>query len=1326
MFKQNIYKFVNLKENWAFVFILIIFTIVEGLVPSVSSLLIGRCFKIFTNISQGQYHSYADMHHDLVLKTMSLVILAFGYFPISWITVTLWMRFGEIQNYKIRSAIFNAYLKKDFTFFDNHKDLLAEFIQINRCTEEVRQSCSEASGMAFQSGVSILSLLGVSCYFSWSLTLIFLCTAPLIAIVASISSKKYKNFTDLENNESLKCSDQLLRVIENISLIKLNITENQELEKFNEKIKNCNTFYIKGSFWTSFNQAVLRILSLCMFVQGFWFGSTEIKKGKLTTEKVITCFTSCISLGSTLMSFIHQIIIIQKGEVALKYIDTMFDNKSTNYISSNIISQPLPQELCNSANFSITFSNVISSYATRPNVNVLQNVNLCFTERKTYFVVGKSGSGKSTIFSLLLKMYDNQYNGIIAINKINIREIPTTWLLSKITLVEQHTNLFNDTIKANIIIGSNFTDGDNDILLNEILEITDLKKDIELLPNGLDTIIGESKFSELDLDDDSTINNNVVLSGGQEQKVAIARALLRNAPVIIFDESFSAIDIKSRKFIIEKVKKFRKSKTTIILTHDLTSISDKDLVCVIESGRVSEMGTKSDLLKLNSLFKKMFTLQTFYQREQIESDQCCKRFDEDKQLFEVTSLDSHDGISVFNSSTNDYSLKTAIQVKKFFNNDKKFIYMKDEIKELSIDTIQYEYCQTAKRLPITPLKLIFKSMFHTINKKKILFLGLFSSILSGVLNPVFSWADAKLINANVLQKTSQNKTALIVNNIVEYVKIKNLVHFNNKTTLSEVRSNEATTPTTTYVVKWCLVVIAIAVLDGIATLLKNFLLQYVAEYWIMNLRYSCFKIILSNQLTWFSFALNRPSEIAAILMNDLRDMRILVSQFMVVVVSIISVTLCGLIWALCSGWKLSLVGLSMVPLYIMTTIIYSSLLQTLENTYKSSVANLENKQYEILKNFKTIKILQVDNHFTLQLGECYKNMKAVGLKRTYNTGIGVAIFSSLTYIVQAIIIFYGLELVIKGEYTSEKLFTTFSLLLFTIISCALLSSALPDLARGQRCATYVFQIINNKMPEIQASNAYVPKFTDSFNDEIIEFDKVSFVYPNNTTKIFKELSFKVNKGESIALVGPSGCGKSTILKLISKLQDSSNGIIKINNFNISEWDITALRQYIVFLEQKSLSFKGTLRENLSYGNTATDKEIITLIFRFQLNDLYNELGGLDHGLIDSGLISGGQLQRINLVRQFLRLKSLKEKCQIAVFDEITSSLDPEISLIVENYVFQEVSQTKLLITHHMSIMKKCDKLLVFDQFGVLKEFDSFSKLTKIPNSYLNKLICDFD
>ena len=216
-------------------------------------------------------------------------------------------------------------------------------------------------------------------------------------------------------------------------LVRLYCTQPLERKKFQRIILSCNTFFIKSCLFVAANAGILRFLTLTMFVQGFWFGSTMIKQGKLNINDVITCFHSCILLGSTLNNTLHQIVVLQKGEVALQKIMNLLENGPKCNPPNEIELHQYPLDYANS---DLVFDNVSFSYPSRPSEIVLENASLKFPAGQFTFIVGKSGSGKSTLSSLLLKFYDG-YDGSISINGRNIQAIPQKLLIKNITVVEQ-------------------------------------------------------------------------------------------------------------------------------------------------------------------------------------------------------------------------------------------------------------------------------------------------------------------------------------------------------------------------------------------------------------------------------------------------------------------------------------------------------------------------------------------------------------------------------------------------------------------------------------------------------------------------------------------------------------------------------------------------------------------------------------------------------------------------------------------------------------------------------------------------------------------------
>ena len=245
----------------------------------------------------------------------------------------------------------------------------------------------------------------------------------------------------------------------------------------------------------------------------------------------------------------------------------------------------------------IEFKKVKFSYGSKTS-HALNEINLKIPGGKTVALVGKTGAGKSTILNLIPRFYDTQ-SGEVIIDKKNIKNYKAHTLRKKMALVSQEVTLFDDTIRANIAYGNpNCTEKQ----LYEAAKKADAHEFITSFKDGYKTVVGE---------------HGIQLSGGQRQKIAIARAILKNAPILLLDEATSSLDSGSEKDIQKSLKKLMKNKTTLVIAHRLSTILDADLIYVIDNGRVLEKGSHKTLMKNKSLYSKLYKLQFAAQKSSI-------------------------------------------------------------------------------------------------------------------------------------------------------------------------------------------------------------------------------------------------------------------------------------------------------------------------------------------------------------------------------------------------------------------------------------------------------------------------------------------------------------------------------------------------------------------------------------------------------------------------------------------------------------------------------------------------------------------------------------
>jgi subfamily B ATP-binding cassette protein MsbA len=227
---------------------------------------------------------------------------------------------------------------------------------------------------------------------------------------------------------------------------------------------------------------------------------------------------------------------------------------------------------------------------------VLQHVTLDIEPGKTVALVGQSGSGKSTIINLIPRFYDLE-EGRILLDQVDTRELKLKNLRDNIALVSQEVVLFDDTIAANIAYGTMNNASEGEII--EAAKAAHAWEFIEKLPDGLQTMVGE---------------NGARLSGGQRQRLAIARAFLKNAPVLLFDEATSALDTESERYVQDAMEKLRKNRTTIVIAHRLSTIQNADRIVVMQDGSIMETGNHEELLAKNGIYTRLYNMQ-FSQEE---------------------------------------------------------------------------------------------------------------------------------------------------------------------------------------------------------------------------------------------------------------------------------------------------------------------------------------------------------------------------------------------------------------------------------------------------------------------------------------------------------------------------------------------------------------------------------------------------------------------------------------------------------------------------------------------------------------------------------------
>ncbi|CAZ81089.1 unnamed protein product [Tuber melanosporum] len=613
--KQNslssLFAFVR-KRNFVALLPALLFSIGSGLAIPTMSLLMGRIFSSFAGYSSNNIGS-EELLASVSRYTSYLSLLGATRWLVSGSFFASWLVFGELQARVAHEELFRGIVGKDMEWFDTRKGI-AELVsgcqtQIN----ELKSAVSEPLGFTVQASVTASVSLGIALYHSWSLTLVILSGAPIALLLLSLLSIRMEPFIEAQNVHMSSSANTVSRSYTAIETVKAFNAQGLELRNFSAALGKAARAYRSQANLFALQVGCIRFITFAMFVQGFWYGGVLVRRGRADAGDVMTTFWSCLMATQSFEIILPQMMLLQKGMAAggslkgsLKQVERGRMPLKTGDIVPDIL------------NGEIKFTNVSFTYPSRPSQLALNMVDFSIPAHRTTFIIGHSGSGKSTIGNLVLNMYQ-PVSGEITIDGLPLNSLDQEWLRENITVVQQPSVLFNETIFRNISVGRKDYRNVTEDQIRDACRMAMLEDTISELPLGYNTLAGVGGKQ---------------LSGGQRQRVALARAILRDTEILILDEATSNLDHKTGSSVMESIHEWRKGKTTIIITHDITQIKPENYVFILEDGRLVQSGVRSSIEDRHGLF------QSFLKASSREANRGKEEISNDMELTELPSFQS--------------------------------------------------------------------------------------------------------------------------------------------------------------------------------------------------------------------------------------------------------------------------------------------------------------------------------------------------------------------------------------------------------------------------------------------------------------------------------------------------------------------------------------------------------------------------------------------------------------------------------------------------------------------------------------------------------------
>jgi subfamily B ATP-binding cassette protein MsbA len=520
--------------------------------------------------------------NTLFLKILPLVVVAIFFFKgvFYYIYTMLLELVGQSVIRDFRLAIFNHIHKQSLSFFNT----MPTGTLMSRIISDVtllQQAVSNALVGSVRDFFQVVILLGVVFFMNWRLAMITFIVLPLAAYPIVKFGRLFRKLSTSTQEEVANVSNILHETITGNRIVKAFTKEEYEGNRFKKQVF--------GLFGLTMKDAKYRCLQHPMmeFIGGFaisliiWFGGLEVINGTATPGTFFAFLTALIAAYEPIKGVTRINSTIQQGLAAAARVFAILDVEPEIQDKKGAIELP-------AFSSAVEFKNL--SYQYNDEATVLKDINLKVLAGEALAIVGPSGGGKTTLTNLIPRFLDLK-EGAILIDGTDIRDVTVASLRNQIAMVTQQTILFNDTVRNNIAYSNQDAPIEDVHSAARAAHAFDF---IESLPDGFDTIIGEG---------------GARLSGGQRQRISIARAILKDAPILILDEATSALDTESEREVQKALENLMKDRTTFVIAHRLSTIKNADRIVVVKDGRIVEEGTHESLLQLQGEYETLYNMQ---------------------------------------------------------------------------------------------------------------------------------------------------------------------------------------------------------------------------------------------------------------------------------------------------------------------------------------------------------------------------------------------------------------------------------------------------------------------------------------------------------------------------------------------------------------------------------------------------------------------------------------------------------------------------------------------------------------------------------------------
>ncbi|KAF2874353.1 leptomycin B resistance protein pmd1 [Massariosphaeria phaeospora] len=1201
-------------------------------------------------------------------KILLLVYISIGSFVLVYTHIICWNLFSQRLAQRVRDRYLKSLLSQDIAFFDN---LQAGEVssRLNGDIAAIETGTSEKFGI-FLTCVSFCVTAYIVAFVKDAQLagmLVSLIPAFLIMAVAGAHfTHKYSvKMSDFFASASAIASEGL----NHVGLVHA-LGANSRLEdKFRGHLLDARNEGTRKALAAAVQAGLLYFIAFSANALAYWQGSRKIAdaiesgNGTSSVGEIYTVIFVVVD-GAIVLSQVAPLLPLFGSAVAA------FERLRTDieYPPSIGGGADTGAKLQSTAG-AVEFCNVSFTYPSRQDHPVLNDVSFQCDAGKLTAIVGLSGSGKSTVASLVSRFYDPQ-SGTLTLDGRDIRDLNVKTLRGFVSLVPQEPSLLDRSIMENIALGlvnspahahlkSNLLGNALSQIAEEVRSGQDLTTCAEKAAAPVAEIIQlvqeaanladatnfidrlEHRFATL------VGSNGSLLSGGQKQRIALARALVRDPRVLVLDEATAALDSASEQRIQAAIEKASHGRTVISIAHRLSTIRNASKIIVMKAGNIIEHGDHDYLMNFNGAYAELVRLQSV-------------RPTDDSSSSSRASMDTEDIDTVQNE-------KCGI------------ILEKPHMEAMDGNVLASTHQGSAEIVKHS----VSKTMLPMIRPHALLLLVAFlaATIVGG------TYSASGVILGNIMGRFSPC-------NPPDFIRNTGLLFSG--------------------------LFFMLAVVEFFANFTSWSAFGYVSERLIYKIRILSFRSLFHQPLQWHESGGRSPNMLLDYITKDGNALAGFSGSIMGTLFSVVVNFLASIILSHVVAWRIAIVCLVTVPLLLGSGFMQFRSIARFAEKHAGAFSSSIGITVEAVSNIRTIAALSAEDEIIQTYRRSLRAPRREMVIQSFKTNIWLAIAQSTGTTIYAFAYWWGSKNILEGRYTQ----TQFFIILFAMLVSAQLWGKLfvlaPEISKAKAAISRVVGVLelNNNdpsthfgksTPDLDSSGtekgdieafADTKSSTSSHGGARVVFRDVSFSYPARPNiPVLLSLSLSIQPGQFCALVGPSGAGKSTVLALLERFYLPSSGSISINGLNIGHHHGTSFRDDIAYVPQENILFHGSIKFNLSLGarpgHTPTDDEIWEAC---KLANIHETIVSLPEGYdtqcgANGSQLSGGQRQRLSIARALVR------KPRLLLLDESTSALDAESEKALEMGLERAVKNngvTVIAIAHRLRTIARADVIFLME------------------------------